>query len=51
VKVRIPDGLPVFISEAYGGEPDAALTGAGLEAGPTMWLDDEVTVTGWERAE
>jgi dihydrofolate reductase len=51
VNVRIPDGLPVFIREAYGGAPDAALAGAGLKAGPTMWLDDEVTVTDWERAE
>ena len=51
VNVRIPDGLPVFIREAYGGGPDAALAGAGLKAGPTMWLDDEVTLTDWERAE
>jgi len=48
VNVRIPDGLPVFIREARGGEPDAALAGAGLKPGPTLWLDDEVTVTDWE---
>ena len=51
VKVWIPDGLPVFIREAHGGEPEAALAAAGLKPGHTMWLDDEVTVTDWERAE
>ncbi len=51
VNVRIPDGLPVFIREAYGGEPEAALAAAGLKPGPTLWLDDEVSVTDWERAE
>jgi len=49
VKVWIPDGLPVFIREAHGGEPEAALAAAGLKPGHTMWLDDEVTVTDWER--
>jgi dihydrofolate reductase len=49
-KVFIPDGLPVFIREAHGGEPDAALSGAGLKPGHTMWLDDEVSVTDWEPA-
>ena len=47
-KVWIPDGLPVFIREAHGGEPEAALAAAGLKPGHTMWLDDEVTVTDWE---
>jgi len=51
VKVWIPDGLPVFIREAHGGEPEAALAAAGLKPGHTMWLDDEVTVTDCERAE
>jgi dihydrofolate reductase len=51
VNVWIPGGLPVFIREAYGGEPEAALAAAGLKAGPTLWLDDEVTVTDWERAQ
>jgi dihydrofolate reductase len=51
VNVRIPDGLPVFIREAFGGEPEAALAAAGLKPGPTLWLDDEVSVTDWERAE
>lgn len=50
MNVRIPDGLPVFIREAYGGEPEAALAAAGLKPGHTMWLDDEVTVTDWEPA-
>jgi dihydrofolate reductase len=52
VNVRIPDGLPVFMREAPGGgEPEAALAAAGLKPGPTLWLDDEVTVTDWERPE
>jgi dihydrofolate reductase len=51
VKVDIPDGLPVFIREAHGGEPEAALAAADLKPGPTLWLDDEVTVTDWERGE
>ena len=46
--VHIPDGLPVFIREANGGEPEAALTAAGLKPNHTMWLDDEVSVTDWE---
>jgi dihydrofolate reductase len=50
VNVWIPGGLPVFIREAYGGEPEAALAGAGLAPSHTMWLDDEVSVTDWERA-
>jgi dihydrofolate reductase len=51
VKVLLPDGLPVFIPEAPGGgEPEAALTAAGLRPGPTLWLDDDVTVTDWEPA-
>jgi dihydrofolate reductase len=50
VKVWIPDGLPVFIREAHGGEPEAALAAAGLKPRHTMWLDDEVTVTDWEPA-
>jgi len=49
VNVYIPDGLPVFIREAHGGEPEAALSAAGLKPSHTMWLDDEVTVTDWER--
>jgi hypothetical protein len=51
VKVWLPDGLPLFIREAFGGEPEAALAGAGLKAGPTRWLDDEVTATDWVRVD
>ena len=49
VKVRLPGGLPVFARETFGGEPDAALEAAGLKAGPTQWLDEEVTLTDWTR--
>jgi dihydrofolate reductase len=49
VKVRLPGGLPVFTRETLGGEPDAALAGAGLKAGPIQWLDDQVTLTDWKR--
>jgi dihydrofolate reductase len=49
VKVRLPGGLPVFTRETFGGEPDAALKAAGLRAGPTQWLDDEVTLVDWTR--
>ncbi len=51
VKARLPGGLPVFAGERFDGDPDAALRGAGLTPGPTLWLDDGVTVTDWERAE
>jgi dihydrofolate reductase len=46
VKVRLPGGLPLF-----GGDPDAALAAAGLKARPTLWLDDGLTLTDWERPE
>jgi dihydrofolate reductase len=49
VKVRLPGGLPVFTRETFGGEPDAALAAAGLKAGPTQWLDDQVTLVDWTR--
>jgi dihydrofolate reductase len=51
VKLRLPGGLPVFTRESFGGEPDAALAAAGLKAGPTQWLDDEVTLVDWTRPE
>jgi dihydrofolate reductase len=44
VKVRLRGGLPLF-----GGEPEAALTAAGLKARPTLWLDDGLTLTDWVR--
>jgi dihydrofolate reductase len=46
VKVHLPGGLPLF-----GGDPDAALAAAGLKARPTLWLDDGLTLTDWERPE
>ena len=49
VHVRLLGGLPVFTRETFGGEPDAALKAAGLEAGPTQWLDEEVTLVDWTR--
>ncbi len=49
VKVRLPGGLPVFTRETFGDDPDRALAAAGLKAGPTRWLDDEVTLTDWTR--
>jgi dihydrofolate reductase len=49
VKARLPGGLPVFARETFGGDPDRALAAAGLEPGPTQWLDDEVTLTDWTR--
>jgi hypothetical protein len=49
VKVRLPGGLPVFAGETFAGDPEAALAAAGLEAGPTESLDDEVSLTDWRR--
>jgi dihydrofolate reductase len=46
VKVHLPGGLPLF-----GGDPDAALAAAGLKARPTLWLEDGLTLTDWERPE
>ena len=46
VKVYLPGGLPLF-----GGDPDAALAAAGLKARPTLWLDEGLTLTDWERPE
>ncbi len=50
VGVKLPGGLPVFSRDLYGGEPEAALAGAGLKPGKTRWLDETVTVTDWTRA-
>ena len=50
VNVRLPGGLPVFGRETFGGDPEAALSAAGLKARPTLWLDDGLTLTDWERA-
>jgi dihydrofolate reductase len=51
VKVRLPGGLPVFAREKFGGDPEAALTAAGLEPRPPLWLDDGLSLTDWVRAE
>ncbi len=48
--VRLPGGLPVFAREAFGGEPDASLRGAGLKPGPTVPLGEGVTRTDWTPA-
>ena len=50
VRVRIPDGLPVFSRDRFGGEPDASLAAAGLRPGPTQMLDPEVSLTDWTKA-
>jgi len=49
VKVRLPGGLPIFARETFAGDPEAALSAAGLKADPTQWLDDEVSLTDWRR--
>ncbi len=46
VTVRLPGGLPLF-----GGDPDFALSAAGLRARPPVWLEDGLTLTDWVRAE
>ena len=45
VKVRLPGGLPLF-----GGDPDATLAAAGLEARPPVRLEDGLILTDWKRA-
>jgi dihydrofolate reductase len=45
VKVRLPGGLPLF-----GGDPDSALSAAGLRGRPPVWLEDGLTLTDWVRA-
>jgi hypothetical protein len=51
VKVRLPDGLPVFGRERFGGDPDATLFAAGLKAEPPVLLDDGLILTDWVRGE
>lgn len=46
VNVRLPGGLPLF-----GGDPDSALSAAGLKARPPVWLEEGLTLTDWVRAE
>ena len=49
VNVRLPGGTPVFGLKAFGGDPDATLTAAGLRAQPPVWLADGLPLTDWER--
>ena len=49
ISVRLPGGLPVFSRERFGGDPDATLLAAGLEARPPVRLDDGLTLTDWVR--
>ena len=49
VNVRLPDGLPVFVRDLYGAEPEASLRAAGLRPGPTQMLSEEVSLTDWTR--
>ena len=49
VNVRLPDGLPVFVRDLFGGEPDASLKAAGLVPGPLQKLSDDVSLTDWRR--
>ena len=49
VNVHVPGGLPVFVKDLFGGDPEACLKEAGLRAGETVWLGDEVTLTDWMR--
>ena len=50
VKVRLPGGLPVFSRDKFGGDPEAAMTAAGLRPSLTRRLDEEVSVTDWTPA-
>ncbi len=47
VKVRLPGGLPLFSEGRLGRTPEQVLSGAGLKAGPTQWLDADVTLVEW----
>ncbi len=49
VDVRVPGGLPLFVHNRFGGEPDACLRSAGLSQGPTIGLGGGVTLTDWTR--
>ncbi len=51
VNVRLPGGLPVFGRKISDGDPDAALSAAGLSARPPVRLDDGLILTDWLRAE
>ncbi len=51
VNVRLPGGFPVFGHERFGGDPEATLLAAGLEARPPVRLEDGLTLTDWVRPE
>ena len=45
-KVRLPGGVPVF-GRGRPGSPEEIMSAAGLKAGPTRRLDDEVSLVEW----
>jgi hypothetical protein len=45
-KVRLPGGVPVF-GRGLPGSPEEIMSAAGLKAGPTQRLDDEVSLVEW----
>jgi hypothetical protein len=47
INVPLPGGMPVFGRERFGGDPDAALTAAGLKARAPVRLEDGLTLTDW----
>ncbi len=49
INVRLPGGLPVFSREISDGDPDAALSAAGLTPRPAISLEDGLTLTDWLR--
>jgi len=49
IRVRLPGGMPVFGHERFGGDPEAALSAAGLKPRSPVWLDDGLTLTDWVR--
>ncbi len=49
IDVRLPGGLPVFSREISDGDPDAALSAAGLTPRPAISLEDGLTLTDWLR--
>lgn len=50
VKVRLPGGLPLFAEGRLDRTPEQILAGTGLKAGPTHWLDADVTLVEWTPA-
>ena len=49
-KVRLPGGMPVFPQSRHGRCLDRALSGAGLKAGKTHRLSDDVSLVEWTSA-